>query len=285
MRVYVTHYSDPICRPLEQMTVATCAAIQDITREEHALTVVGWVDNPDTARGLEMALSCLNTHAIFCVGDKRRSSQPAVRNAVLRAVKGESNEPFVLLHNDVRPATGWLSRLRADLLSAELLWGEGNCIVSPLFESIELSDLDTWRGECPPWRPVVDDGHQLMMFATRPSFFDRVGGCDEAFDGMGLDDVDWGMRALLAGKKNLVSQTALVAHVGHTQSVSFDAAHPSRRERERLKVKNTQTFAGRWGAGGLQAALRGEVWGQIRSGAVRPLLGPGGQPATPPEWL
>jgi hypothetical protein len=280
--IFVTHYSTADCRHLDRLTLDTCREIQHVTPEAHTLTIIGWLDDVEATVRLAASLDALG--AVLMPLSREMSSQPAVRNAVLREAQARGHA-FVLLHNDVQPAVGWLDRLGEDLAHAEFLWGKGNCLVSPHLvpfygacaplalapEVLTLHEMRTWckrrgirmrreseRLECPPWVPATDDGHQLMIFMTRASYFDAVGGCDEAFEGINLDDVDWGMRALLAGKRNLRSRSALVGHVsGGTFGIPAVV--------DKLAY-NLPVFRAKWGEDILQAALDGSIWGRIRTG-------------------
>lgn len=108
---------------------------------------------------------------------------------------------------------------------------------------------------CPPTSRTTDDGHQLMMFIAGPRFFDDVGECDEAMSGAGWDDLDWGMRALMAGKKTLHSTGALIGHIA-------ELVHqwgPRAGER----ADNTAAFIAKWGQETFDEVVSGKIWPRL----------------------
>lgn len=110
---------------------------------------------------------------------------------------------------------------------------------------------------------TTDDGHQLMMFIASPRFFDDVGPCDEAYVGVNYDDCEWGMRALVAGKKNLQSTGALV---GHIAGLSFKLAHGAngeRREAWRIPGDNAQIFIAKYGRALFDEMQTGDLWTRL----------------------
>lgn len=104
---------------------------------------------------------------------------------------------------------------------------------------------------------VTDDGHQLMMFMGTKKFFRDIGECDENFVGWNYDDQDWGIRALLAGKKNLKSQTCLI---GHIEGLSF--FHPKIFYK---KCINDQIFIQKWGRPLFDEMQTGQLWIRLHS--------------------
>ena len=223
----------------------------------------------------------------------RPDIQPSLRNRAVDWAKGDGAEFVVLLHNDIRVSSGWLDALLIDLQEAERKSGRGSCFVSlrlaPYHMEVDFfgskdrsSDIGSalprskilFRHEMIRWAevhgetmnadgtelvstargPALDTGGQVLMGIARPSFFEAVGECDEAFTGLNLDDVDWGMRALLAGQRVLISQSALVGHVG---SLTFDHVR---------RDYNTEIFRAKWGDEVTRWTLSGEIWDKIRSG-------------------
>jgi GT2 family glycosyltransferase len=93
-----------------------------------------------------------------------------------------------------------------------------------------------------------------MMFAASPRFFDTIGGCDETFTGTGMDDQDWGMRVLMAGKKNMTSRNALV---GHIAGFTFGAPGQQRPD-------NRPIFQAKWGQAIDDEWMSGALWDRLR---------------------
>jgi len=283
--VFVTHYARTSARQLNAVTADVVREIERATDTRHRLTVLGWAEDDETWADLETKLADVpGVRVVRNDRPGRPDTQPSQRNKVLDVARGDGDEPFVLLHNDVRPARGWLDRLSRDLEWCERRWGRGSSLVAPryvpfhhlrdasqVWESVRAprfvsaDEMARWCGQwgfryeadrvcCPAWAQPIDDGHQLMMFIARPSFFDAVGPCDETFTGINFDDSEWGMRALMAGKRNLTSQTALV---GHIESLSFGAAGPM------APTDNAQVFITKHGR---------ELFDELDSGRIWPRL-------------
>jgi GT2 family glycosyltransferase len=91
-----------------------------------------------------------------------------------------------------------------------------------------------------------------MMWIARPEFFDAVGLCDEEMRGINFDDSDWGIRALLANKRNLQSCTALI---GHVEGLTF--FNPKYTQ---APVDNAQVFIKKWGREMFDEMQTGTLW-------------------------
>lgn len=102
----------------------------------------------------------------------------------------------------------------------------------------------------PPF--VTDDGHQLMMYMGTGKFFRDIGECDETFAGLNYDDSDWGIRALMASKKNLKSQTCLI---GHVEGLSF--FHKNIFNKRSI---NDSVFINKWGRAVFDEMQTGQLW-------------------------
>jgi GT2 family glycosyltransferase len=203
-------------------------------------------------------------------------------------VKSSGCDFAVLLHNDVRPAHGWLDRFVQDIEHVEGVYGKGSTIVSPRHVPYYYLDpppsivksptfwaylkathipsvekmaayclehgllFDGDKVTCIPWQPPANTGHQLMMWIARPEFFDAVGLCDEEMRGINFDDSDWGIRALLANKRNLQSCTALI---GHVEGLTF--FNPKYTQ---APVDNAQVFIKKWGREMFDEMQTGTLW-------------------------
>lgn len=142
---------------------------------------------------------------------------------------------------------------------------------SELEKNIKCSSLDQIGKQCEKWNikfdginvhsprdckdNVSDNGHQLMMFISRKKFFDEklggIGMCDENFIGWGYDDQDWGIRALLAGKKNLQCHGCLI---GHIEGLTFYNKNTTPRG------ANHQIFIDKWGRAMFDEMQTGQLW-------------------------
>lgn len=102
---------------------------------------------------------------------------------------------------------------------------------------------------------VSDNGHQLMMFMSSKKFFDEklggIGNCDENFIGWGYDDQDWGIRSLLAGKKNLQSHGCII---GHIEGLTFY------NENIVPRGDNHKIFIDKWGSAIFLEMQTGKLW-------------------------
>jgi hypothetical protein len=281
--VFVTHYVSEHALLLNDITADVVREIEVATKTAHRLTVVGWSETDELWGDLERKLrGDVEVELVRNDRPGRPDTQPSQRNKVLDEVRARGDDPFVLIHNDVRPAVGWLDRLVEDLSWAEDRWGPGSSIVAPRYvpfhhlerarpawfglrEFKTAEQMAEWcarwsfpfdgeRVVCPTWEPPTDSGHQLMMFAARPSFFDEIGGCDEAFTGSNYDDSEWGMRALMLNKRNLVSNTALM---GHIEGLSFGLAGP------RERASNENVFVAKWGQDLFDELNSGRLWARL----------------------
>lgn len=136
-----------------------------------------------------------------------------------------------------------------------------------LWDRFGTLGIDTMRSWCKEWKfkfdginvhsphnspCVTDDGHQLMMFMGTKKFFQDIGECDENFVGRNYDDQDWGIRALLAGKKNLKSQTCLI---GHIEGLTFFHKNIF----NKICI-NDVTFINKWGRPMFDEMQTGKLW-------------------------
>lgn len=280
IEIFLTHYVRELAPMFNDITLDVAQEIENTTSTPHRLTVLGWAETDDLWFDLERKLAAVPGVRVMR-NDRpgRPDTQPSQRNKVLDVARSDGDAPFILLHNDVRPALGLCDRMIADLNWAENRWGAGSSIVAPRYIPFHCLDapgaawaslqmfktadqmaawcapwrfpFDGARVVCPEWAAPVDNGHQLMMFIARPSFFDTVGVCDEAFTGLNYDDSEWGMRALMDGKRNLTSQTALL---GHIEGFSFGIAGPI------TPMDNEAVFVAKWGRALFDELVSGRLW-------------------------
>lgn len=133
--------------------------------------------------------------------------------------------------------------------------------------TVNCLSLEAMRDFCNKWRfyfdgvnvysphnsqYITDNGHQLMMFMGTNKVFRDIGECDEDFVGLNYDDQDWGIRALLAGKKNLQSQTSLI---GHVEGLSF--CHKNIYNK---RSSNESVFINKWGKEMFDEMQTGKLW-------------------------
>lgn len=294
--IYVTHFlAEELSGGYNDMLIDQLIWMRAHTAGDYRMTVVYF---STSARHEEDLQRRIPPFVRLVRNDRlgRPDLQPSMRNKVTSLAKESRCEYFVLLHNDIRVSRNWLPCLIGDLRDAEQQYGPSSVIISPRYipyhwaepDSIARSHEKFWEalknnvsvlspGRMADWcyqcgftmdenvvvsRPsgtATDDGHQLMMFATAPSFFDAVGECDERFVGANYDDCDWGIRALQAGKWNLQSQSALV---GHIQGMTFFNPALPRNERVSAEV-NAQAFITKWGRGVFDEMQSGALWRRL----------------------
>jgi hypothetical protein len=299
--VYITHYVTAKTPGANAVLADQIHGMRRTTpigngRDEARLCVVYWTDDDACADDLHARMPI---EVDLTYNDRIPDSLPSVRNKVLELARKSGCEAFILLHNDVRPAHGWFQHLVADWRAAEAKYGASSSVVSPRYIPYHLPDssadiagvfgetpralgrvltssqmvawISQWHNDgfgflidqvtCPPTSRSTEDGHQLMMFIAGPRFFDDVGECDEAMSGAGWDDIDWGMRALIAGKRSLQSTGALIGHIA-------ELVHqwgPRAGER----ADNTAAFIAKWGQETFDEVVSGKIWPRLRNAQVR----------------
>ncbi len=294
--IYVTHYvtaavdgiNDILVDQLYEMVRHTTP--MDVVR----IRVVAWTNAPAYLDDLRARMP-KGVELVVNDRPGRPDLQPSMRNKVLALARSSGCEAFVLLHNDVRPAVGWFGHLVDDWRDAEARWGKGSSIVTPRYIPYHLitphpeavkspefwnemrtirkasvhteASMAAWckdhgfdfrhgRVKCPKKSEVTNDGHQLMMFIASPRFFDGIGDCDEGYRGFNFDDSDWGIRALLAGRRNLKSHGSLI---GHVEGFTFFSP--------KMKIidstDNAQVFIAKWGRAMFDEMQTGELWRRL----------------------
>ena len=288
IQIFVTHWVNKHIIELNDVLVEMVTFLEKITDYPHETIVVCYCPNGDNSID-EIYERLPNTRIEKNNRPKRPDIQPSLRNKIVDIA---NNCPFVILHNDTRVSAGWLESIISDFNDAESLYGKNNCIIAPRFipyhyipeiiepkypkfwESLQCNtkclSIEKMREWCNIWNfkfnnnivcslpssPFTDDGHQLMMFMSRREFFDKelggIGECDENFVGMNYDDQDWGIRALLAGKKNLKSQRCLI---GHIEGLSFFQPNILK-----MLTNNDKIFVQKWGKDLFDEMQTGQLW-------------------------
>ena len=291
--VFVTHFVTSTTRGLNDMLVEACHELVETAVHAHRLTVVAWTDSAACWKDMEARLPA-GTRLVRSDRSGRSDLPPSMRNKVVEEARRSGCDLMVLLHNDIRPARGWLLRLVSDIRWAESTWGQGSSLVTPRYvpyhlvkphdaalrseafwsalgQSASVLTVDGMRRfcaqhglplrcervHCPAYKQPTDDGHQLMMFACRPDYFDAFGLCDEGYTGREYDDCDWGIRALRAGKRNLLSQTAIIGHLEGMTFASRGIVSAGTRE------TNRDVFLRKWGSAMLDELEAGSLWPRL----------------------
>lgn len=299
INVYVTHHVTAAIDGINDLLIDQLYRMRsEVDSVRAKLHVVYWTDSSKydddlrrrTPGGVELVR---NDHP------NRPDTQPSKRNKVVDHAKASGCEAFVLLHNDIRLGRGSLEHLVNDWHKAEKRHGRGKVVISPRYIPYHLTgprqeavshpafwtklrsnvcvktegQMEEW---CAPWgwrlgkkdRDVVcskkssttDDGHMLMMFIAGVRFFDDVGPCNEAFTGANFDDSEWGMRALMRGKRNLQSTGALVGHLGSSgMGPTFGPLVHTEAWRNGAS-DNARVFINKWGQALFDEMQTGKLW-------------------------
>lgn len=307
IEVYITHYVTKALPGYNDVAVECALDLIEAARNDgvrYEIYLLYWTDDPELEDELGRRMPS-GVELVRC----RSHVQPHLMNEATRLAREHGADYLVCVHNDIRPSRGWLRNLVSDTRAAEAVHGRGNVVMTPRYlpfhwreprpqsmrhpsfwsrirpeveaKVLSREAMATWcaangfsfdgRFVVSPERSyATDDGHQLMMYCAAPSFFDAIGGCDETFTGLNYGDCDWGIRALLAGKRNLKSQGALL---GHMSGLTF--YHP-------MVIRdlddNHERFIKKWGAEMFRELQDGSLWlrlhrEQERASRTRPTRG------------
>lgn len=287
--IYVTHYVTRALPGYNDVAVECVLNLAEAARDDdlpYQICLLYWTDDAELEAELRARMPP-SVELARCASHV----QPHLMNEATRLAREHDADYFVCLHNDIRPSRGWLRNLVGDVCAAETVHGRGNVIATPRYlpwhwkephaeafrhpafwdrlrpeveaKVLSPSAMATWcagydfafdgRSVASPARSyTTDDGHQLMMYCTAPSFFDEIGGCDETFTGLSYGDCDWGLRALLAGKRSLTSQGALL---GHLSGLTF--YHPTVNDK---MDDNHERFIAKWGLPLFGELQDGSLW-------------------------
>jgi GT2 family glycosyltransferase len=289
VQIFITHWVSKDVIELNDALIEQVTFLEKMTDYPHETIVVYYCPDGDNSDvDLRDRLSPLGTKLVKNDRHGRSDTQNSLRNKIIDLAE----DLFVILHNDVRVSIGWLTNLVAEIETAEKKYGKGNCILSPRFipyhyipgsavgfapkypkfwqdleKNVCCLSVGQMRDWCRQWKfsfdgrgfvnslpidRVTDDGHALMMFISRKSFFNVIGCYDERYIGINYDDNDMGIIALMKGKKNLKSQTSLI---GHIQGLSFCSLN--------IKIRimnNDNIFIEKWGRGIWEEMQNGSLW-------------------------
>ena len=124
-------------------------------------SVVMWTDDPVCLVDLRRRVP---SSVAIVMNDRpgRPDAQPSMRNKAIDLARASGCEAFVTIHNDVRPARGWLPLLVDDWREAEKRWGKRSSVISPRLipyhvtpphpESGVRADSDLWTKKLPTGR-------------------------------------------------------------------------------------------------------------------------------------
>jgi GT2 family glycosyltransferase len=171
------------------------------------------------------------------------------RNDLANAARGEL---LVFLDVDCVPSAGLLDAFTAALAEHDALAVGRTFYLPPEAGGDEAEARLRELAREPPQRarlfgpePTVDEHHELfwsLNFAVRRStFLETIGGFDEGYEGYGIEDTDFGLRARERGVPLAWCGQALAFHQYH---------EPTRHRPDQLRalVANAKRFQRTWGS-------------------------------------
>ena len=284
IQVFITHIVTNDMMETNDILVEEVTFLEKVTDYPHETIVVYY--SPENDNSIDDAYDRMPKGVKIVKNDRPGNPycMPSMRNKVIDL----ADDYFVLLHNDIRVSVGWLTSLVADLEKAESIYKD-RCVMSPRFvpyhyipgiikpkypefwkkistkpQFYSIEKMTQWCKEwhfkfkhnmlysLPPGH-ITDDGHALMMFISSKKFFKDVGGNDERYIYRRHDDDDWGITALMKGKKDLKSQTSLIGHMvhmtlGHNKFPFF------------TNKSNEKLFIEKWGRPIFDEMITGKIW-------------------------
>ena len=161
--VYITHFVTRELVEVNDLLVDQLFKMLDTT-DRARVRVVAWSDD---AACIDAARRCVPSGVEIVVNDRpgRPDAQPSMRNKVVDLARASGCEAFVLLHNDVRPARGWLDLLVEDWRWAEERWGKDSSIVAPRLIPYHLTaphPLSGVRSDTVLWATKLPRGRDVM---------------------------------------------------------------------------------------------------------------------------
>jgi GT2 family glycosyltransferase len=174
--IYITHWVTRNIVEINDLVVDQLFKMRDTTPKDLARThVVVWTDDLTCLDDLRRRVPS-DVDVVMNDRPGRPDAQPSMRNKVLDLSRESGCKAFVLLHNDVRPARGWLELLVDDWREAEKRWGKGSSIVSPRLipyhwsaphpESGVRGDSDLWSKRLPAGRDAMTT-EQIKAWCAR----------------------------------------------------------------------------------------------------------------------
>ncbi len=156
----------------------------------------------------------------------RLGSNLGFATAVNRAIRDAECDWVAILNNDVRLHPEWLETLLETAQREEACFATGKILSESAPAVIDGTFDELSRGACacrcgagkpdsPVWnqmRPIRMAPMTAALFHR--SLFDTVGFLDESFGPYGLEDVDFGLRCALAGRRGIFVPQAVAHHRG-----------------------------------------------------------------------
>jgi glycosyltransferase involved in cell wall biosynthesis len=182
------------------------------------------VDNGSTD-GSEEFVKSLRVSKIL---NKENKGFPVAVNQAIRTY-GHQKKDICLLNVDAEVQEGWLDALYETMIS------DPHCgIVGPLGNELE----NGYQREGMVDKDVsTTNVHGFCMLISR-ELFEKIGFLDERFSPGGTEDMDYCMRARLAGYTVSISAKSLVRHKAHQvydlNGISSDSRHKTDSEHERI---------------------------------------------------
>ncbi|MCA1778111.1 MAG: glycosyltransferase [Xanthomonadaceae bacterium] len=235
----------PVFNAVEQLDRCLPAVYRSVDRSTRVIVIDDASTDPAIAPLLER-------NSDWCEVYRNSENRGFVATANI-GLQMAGDDDVVLLNSDTVPAGRWLQQIGACAAAdhriasitpwsnnAEIVSLPELCIAAPIPD-----DPEAWaracEGHAPEW-PDLPTAVGFCMYLRRDCV-DRIGDFDEAAFGRGYgEENDWCMRAMHAGWRNVLCDTAFVAHEG---SASFAplGLKPDQRSMQRLLAKHPDYLA------------------------------------------
>lgn len=289
IQIFILHWAGEKYRKPIQFTLNAIDSVMRNTEGDYELIVVDNYSHPDA---FDEFMGLVPTGVRVIKNDRPSRSLSSGHNKVWSLVESDY---FIFLHSDSLATKGYSSSFLENVQWAEKSFGRP-AIVSPRYIwypfdppkdeadacclgvgtmsvlKTNLAQVCSQYGIpfkddmvfCPPGASLTDDGHSIIIFATSKKLIETVGEWDEGFLYRDYDDADMGIRVIMSGCKNLVSQSTFIHHVqGSTYLPQIRIGSLMDDSILRSSCYSQGHFIEKWGM---------DVWNKFFNGAIWPEL-------------
>ena len=194
--------------------------LDNLRSQTRAFNEVVVVDNGSTDDSVQVA-----QEAGACV--LRLERNLGFAPAVNRGIAAAKTDWIAILNNDVTLAPDWLAVLlaaaRKDIVwfaTGKTLSAQDHCVIDGAFDAVSRGACAYRCGSGKPDGPAWNQPRRIRMapmtaVLIRRELFEQIGELDERFESY-LEDVDFGIRAALAGKWGVYEPAAIAYHLGNS---------------------------------------------------------------------